>query len=587
MKFKLLLILAFLPLFCHAIHLEENKVKDSMAYYESKKDLIKALDYSKRKSEDYLKDKNYDAYLKLSLRTSKIYAQLNENDKSIELLLKTTKYFEKNNPKVNIAPIFIELGLRYSFLRDTIKSKKYYHKALKTSISKNDYENQKNAFQNLFRLHSYSNPDSSYYYMKKKFVLDKKDRGVYGLSASYNNHFAYYVQKGQYATAKKYLDTCFVLSQKTDKSSIKISALSNLGYYYMVVEEDYQKGADYYNEILDKYRNDMNDNELIEIFLNLTYAYENLKEYEKANNYLNQALDFKEKVYNNQISDATREVEIKYKINEIEEKFFQEKKLLEERQSRNRKIIIVFICLFIFSVILSYFYYQNLKLKQRNKIKEIDSEIQENIINASLDGQELERQKLSQVLHDNISALLSSAGLHLSAFIANNNNQAPQEISKARALLREAHDSVRDLSHELVPPVLAKLGLYHAFQDLCEKNSNSMLSFEFKSSIASETRYQLDFEIKIYYIVTELMNNIIKHSDASMGFICVEEKNDEIILVVKDNGKGFANLKQTSKQGFGLSQIKARLNSMEGTFDLKTKNIEGSEITIRIKIPNN
>jgi signal transduction histidine kinase len=586
MKFKLLLILALLPLFSYPISLDKIRAKDSMAYYDSKKDWIKALDYSKRKSEDYLKDKNYDAYLEISMRTSKIYAQLNENQKAIELLLRTLKYLEKNNPKINNSPIFIELGLRYSYLRDTVKSKKYYHKALKTSISKNDYENQKNAFQNLFRLHSYNNPDSSYYYMKKKFVLDKKGQSVFGLSASYNNHFVYYIQKGQYPTAKKYLDTCLVLSQKTDKSSVKITALSNLGYYYMVVEENYKKGADYYYKILDKYRKDMNDNELIETFLNLTYAYENLKEYEKANNYLNQAIEYKEKVYNNRISDATREVEIKYKINEIEERFYQEKKILEERQSRNKKTIIVFICLFIFSVILSYFYYQNLKLKQRNKIKEIDSEIQENIINASLDGQELERQKLSQVLHDSISALLSSAGLQLSAFIVNNNNKVPNEISKARALIREAHDGVRDLSHELVSPVLAKLGLYLAFQDLCEKNSNSMLRFELRSSIASETRFKLDFEIKIYYIVTELINNIIKHSDATSSLISIEEKNDEIILVVKDNGKGFDNLKQTINQGFGLSQIKARLNSMGGVLNLKSKKNEGSEITIRIKIPN-
>lgn len=422
--------------------------------------------------------------------------------------------------------------------------------------------------------------------MKKKFVLDKQDKGIYGLSASYNNHFVYYVLKEQYPVAKKYLDSCLVLSQKSDKSSIKISALSNLGYYYMVVEENYQKGVDYYMEILDTYQKDMTDNELIEVYLNLIYAYENLDQYEKANYYSSLASDYKEKVYNKQISDATREVEIKYKINEIEEKFKQEKKQLEEQQSRNRKIIFVFVCLFIFSVILFYFYFQNLQLKQRNKIKEIDSEIQENIINASLDGQELERQKLSQVLHDNISALLSSAGLHLSAFIVTHPDQTTDEIIKARKLLREAHDSVRDLSHELVPPVLAKLGLVHALQDLCEKNSNSILTFDFESPISPETRYHLDFEIKIYFIATELVNNTIKHSKASMGFIRMDEKNNELILEVKDNGIGFSEQKQSIHQSFGLSQIKARVKNATGVFDIKSKTNEGVQITVKIPIPN-
>ena len=587
MNLKLLILCFIFPFFCHANRMQNKKVVDSMAYFESKKDWIKALNYGKRKSEVFLKEKNYEAYRTICLRTSKIYAQLNENHKAIELLLKASKSPEVLNTKVNNPSIYIELGLRYSFLRDTLKSKKYYHKALKTSINEKDYENQKNAYQNLFRLNINSNLDSAYYFMKKKFALDKNDRGIYGLSASYNNHFAYYILKEQYSTAKKYIDSCFVLSQKSDKSSIKLSALSNLGYYYMVVEEEYQKGADYYNEILDKYSKDMNDNELIETYLNLTYAYEKLKQYERANNFLNQAIEYKEKVYNNQISDATREVEIKHKINEIEAKFNAEKQQLEERQSRNRKIIIVFVCLFIFSVILSYFYYQNLKLKQRNKIKEIDSEIQENIINASLDGQELERQKLSQVLHDNISALLSSAGLHLSAYLATRPEENAEEIKKARSLLKDAHDKVRDLSHELVPPVLAKLGLSHALQDLCEKNSNSMLSFNFESAISFETRYNLDFEVKIYFIVTELMNNIIKHSGATSGLVCIEEKNQLIKLVVKDNGVGFNEQKNAINQGFGLSQIKARLKNMGGAFNLKSKNNEGSEITIKLQIPTN
>lgn len=585
MKLSLSLIFLVLPLFCLAIRLPNKKVVDSISYYESKKDLIKALDYGKRKSEIYLKQKDYAKYRTTCLRTSKIYAQLNENHKAIELLLKASKSPKTSNTKANNPSIYIELGLRYSFLRDTLRSKKYYHKALKTSIIEKDYENQKNAYQNLFRLNIISDLDSAYYFMKKKFLLDKKDKGLYGLSASYNNHFAYYAQKEQYPIAKKYLDSCYALSLKTNKSTLKISALSNFGYYYMVVEEKYQKGADYYNEIIDKYASEMNDNELIEVYLNLTYAYEKLHDYKNANIYLNLAIDYKEKVYNNQISDATREVEIKHKINIIEEKFNQEKRMMEDRQLKNRKIIIVFICLFLFSVVLFYFYYQNLKLKQRNKIKEIDSEIQDNIINASLDGQELERQKLSHILHDNISALLSSAGLHLTAYISSKPDDVPEEIRKARNLLKDAHDKVRDLSHDLVPPLLSKLGLNHALEDLCEKHSNSMLHFEFKSSISNDRRYNIDFEVKIYFFVTELMNNIIKHSRATNGFISIEELNNEFILTVRDNGIGFTQQKNKANQGLGLSQIKARLKNMDGTLNFKSKTIQGAEMTIKIKIP--
>lgn len=104
-----------------------------MTFYESKKDWIKAIDYSKRKSAQYLEQKNFEAYRSLCLRTSKIYAQLNENNQAVEWLLAAAKTPEVKNQKVNNPGIYIELGLRYSVLRDTLKSKKYYHKALKTS----------------------------------------------------------------------------------------------------------------------------------------------------------------------------------------------------------------------------------------------------------------------------------------------------------------------------------------------------------------------------------------------------------------------------------------------------------------------
>jgi signal transduction histidine kinase len=81
------------------------------------------------------------------------------------------------------------------------------------------------------------------------------------------------------------------------------------------------------------------------------------------------------------------------------------------------------------------------------------------------------------------------------------------------------------------------------------------------------------------------MNNIIKHSKASKGYVSIKEDAGKLILKVRDNGIGFGEQRYLSNQGFGLSQIKARLKNLEGSFDLKTKPNQGSEITIRLQIP--
>ncbi|WP_291113615.1 tetratricopeptide repeat-containing sensor histidine kinase [Flavobacterium sp. UBA6135] len=582
-RYVFFVLLLFLGcFFAHA----QNASKDSVDFYIEQNELIKGLNYAKIKTDHYIKSKQFKKLKDISIKKSNIFTKLNENDKAIQIIYDAIIHIEKNKATIPISDLYIELGKKYSIVRDTTMSLKSYHKGMKLAREINDTIPLKNAYQNLFRLHVHNNLDSSYYYMKKKFALDKIHQSNAGLASSYNNHFVYYSKKNEYEKAKKYLDSCYSTSLKSNSIEMKISALSNLGYYYMVHKEDFKHGASYYHETLDKFENEMTDNELVDVYLNLSYAYENLKDYQQANVYMSIAYELKDKVINTNINDAIKKVETRYQIEKIENEFDQISKNMQEKQLRNKKIIIVFASLFAFSCVLFYFFYQNLQLKQRNKIREIDSEIQENIINASIDGQELERKKLADTLHDNISALLSSAGLHLSAYIANKEGEPAEEIRKARSLLKDAHDRVRDLSHELVPPVLAKLGIVYALQDLCEKNSNSAIQFHLITQLSTQKKYNTDFEIKIYFIVTELLNNTIKHSKASEVNLTLDENNNQLHVNVKDNGRGFDTTKSSGTDGYGLTQIKARIKGLNGKIQITSKNNEGTTVDIKVPIPS-
>lgn len=558
---------------------------DSLDFYLEKKELIKALNYAKKKSEQFLTQKKYKEFCKISVRKAKLYGRLNDHDKSLTTLYNAITVAEKYN--INCKSEIIEqIGTRYSVLNDTIRAFKNYYKAKKIALIEKDTATLIHVYHNLFRLHTEKNLDSSYYYLQKKFKLDKLTNSVSGLSFTYNNFFAYYSLRNDFEMAKKYMDTAYTTALKyKDKKSLN-AVLSNYGYYYMVYENNFKKGAEMYLRILEEFKGDLTTTELKEIYLNLVYAYEQLGDYKRANYYSTLALEATQKINSENLSDKINEIETKYAIDKVESEYKEKAKLLDDRQSRNKKIIFIFIALFGFSLILFYFYFQNLQLKQRNKIKEIDSEIQENIINASIDGQELERKKLAEVLHDNISALLSSAGLHLSAFLVGQKDNIPEEIIKARSLLKDAHDKVRDLSHELIPPVLAKLGLYLAIQDLCEKNTNSIIQFTLHHKGSNLKRYHEDFELKVFYIVTELFNNILKHSDATNGEIFVEEKNNQMLIKIMDNGKGFDTSKSFQNDGFGLTQIKARVKNLKGKIYIQSELNVGTTIKINLPIVN-
>jgi signal transduction histidine kinase len=209
--------------------------------------------------------------------------------------------------------------------------------------------------------------------------------------------------------------------------------------------------------------------------------------------------------------------------------------------------------------------------------------IQQNIVNATLSGQEMERKKIAYFLHDNISALLSTAGIHLN-ILQSKSKKNNEELTKTITILNEAHDKVRDLSHELIPALLVRFGLFYAVEDVCEKNSNSKLQVEYESSVEKEKRFTDEFEIKIFFIISELINNIIKHSNASMAKISIAQNGDQLFINVFDNGKGFDMSKFNTLEGFGINQIKSRINGMKGKINIDSKLDMGTIITIEVPI---
>lgn len=275
--------------------------------------------------------------------------------------------------------------------------------------------------------------------------------------------------------------------------------------------------------------------------------------------------------------------EYKREVQKIEAQYKTQQQVLAQEKNMARRKFIAVISIFLISMVLFYFYVQNSRLIQKNRLNGLRNKIQQNIINASLSGQEIERKKIAFFLHDNISALLSSAGLHLSVFSAKN-EKTSDEIAKTISLLGEAHDKVRDLSHELIPALLVRFGLFYALEDLCEKNSNSVISFEYESDIDNQKRYPEDFEIKIYFIISELLNNVMKHSCSTIGKVTLQENGTILKIQVFDNGKGFDTNQFQILEGFGINQIRARINAMKGNLIIDSKIDMGTIITIDVPI---
>ena len=315
------------------------------------------------------------------------------------------------------------------------------------------------------------------------------------------------------------------------------------------------------------------------IYENLSVSYDSLKDYKNAYEYLYKSDKIKTKLNNDQLAENIAGVEAKYNL------ALEEQRTEEEKSKAFRAQVLFYGLAFITLtvLILGFIFYKNYKLKEQNKLEQIHNNLQTRIINATIDAKEKERKSIAEILHDSVSALLSSANLHLQASRSQLKSHVPIEISKAQEIVNEASVKIRDLSHELISSVLLKFGLAFAVHDLCEKYSNSEI--QFISDDNGIKRYHQEFEIKIYNIIEELINNILKHSKAKNASINLMERNgDKLLIQIIDDGNGFDVKRARKKDGLGLSHIEARIKIMQGVFNINSKQGEGTSIFISVPI---
>jgi two-component system NarL family sensor kinase len=486
-----------------------------------------------------------------------------------------------------IATCYNIIAANFDELTEPDKAFFYYQKGLINAnrTSNNQLKNWLN--NNLGNIYCFDKKQytKGIYHYKKSLEYSTKSRDSAEIVFTKLNITWAYFDIGRFSDGLPYLKFINKYHEKFgDESSDGV--LNMLNGMYTSYNNEPQKAKSYFKKAIElgieqEFKSDL-------AFAYLEYSKFLLKNNDHTNAYQNLALynttnaevideDKLKKVnvagINLELDEYKREIDI------IETKYKTKEQVLLEKQSKNKQISLIVISLLILIIILFYFLFQNTRLKQKNKLKDVQSKIQENIINASVNGQEIERKKIANFLHDNISALLSTAGLHLSVFSSKNKMES-EEIVKTKAILKEAHDKVRDLSHELLPSLLIRFGLFYALNDLCEKNSNSSISFEYSSTMETETRYNEDFEMKIYFIIMELSNNIIKHSNSTNAFIGIEEKDKSLFIHVRDNGKGFESDDYYTIEGFGLNQIKARINNIGGQITILSKIKSGTSIQI-------
>ena len=214
-------------------------------------------------------------------------------------------------------------------------------------------------------------------------------------------------------------------------------------------------------------------------------------------------------------------------------------------------------------------YHQRKIIRYSGELKRLEEEKQQILLNASIRFQEEERNRIAADLHDDAGPLLATARLYLNENLVNQEKaQQLQSIYSAKQIIDDAILLIRNISHSLMPPTLKNFGLESATNDLFQKISGSGSLNASARFHDYRSRLKVDQELLVFRIIQELVNNIIKHSNA--GFIHLTQNNsgNNMYFRLHHDGIGivqadFEKLNH-SALGLGLKNIASRIRVLKG-----------------------
>ncbi|WP_196885388.1 sensor histidine kinase [Aureivirga sp. CE67] len=243
---------------------------------------------------------------------------------------------------------------------------------------------------------------------------------------------------------------------------------------------------------------------------------------------------------------------------------------------------IVFILLLSTLVVVFFFLSRKKILKEQLDKEKIKVEHKTKILHQTILTQEKERKRIAKDLHDEVSSTLNAVKLNLQSYNMQNPEVTNTQILTAISTIDKTIDCSRKLAHGLLPPVLEKFGLKTALEQMQEEFNNSnqveiiqILDYENK-------QLNSNFELNIYRMFQEMVNNSIRHGEAGNILIKISSNTKESIdIMYKDDGIGFDSKETEKAKGLGMSNIMSRAELINADFSYKTAPGEGFQAYIK------
>jgi len=611
---------------------DTNKVKllmdlgNNIGYYDANKALAYAsqgLELSKRI--------NYPTGIaRTHYLLGNTYLDLGDYTKARENLDEAEKIFESLQRTDMIGMIQNARGNWYYMQSDMWNASHYYMKATEIFHQLKDTIKEIFPYQNLIAsLGETKNYEKAITLSKKLLVLLEKRGDSLQLAHALNHIVLNNIARGNMQEAGSYVPRLLSFIENTLDFNLASDSYNVIGEYYYK-NNQYDTAIRYYKIALDKaLRNNyqpaqynlsigaayLKKNELPLAYTYLAKAVEQAREansrdiyfraclplseyYEKTNDihyayyYLQEYTKLNDSILVEETRQYSTHLEAVYENNKKENEILQLKTTeLQKTLAIRKRNNYLYLAggLFLVAVIFFLLKSRNDQIKRRlleqdqklkdEKILSLEKEQQVISLQAMVSGQETERNRVAKDLHDGLGGLFSTAKMMLSTLEHEQEGLKNNPLfAKSFELVNSAAEEVRRIAHNMMPEVLMKMGLVQSIREMCNSISAGKILQCAVQAYGMDKRLASSTEIMLFRIIQELMNNIIKHANATEAIIQLNREGNRLSITVEDNGRGFPATDPEDPATAGLASVQNRVTYLNGNFSIDSRQEVGTTV---------
>jgi two-component system NarL family sensor kinase len=461
-------------------------------------------------------------------------------EKSIAIRKENELYYSLAHSYLNAGAIYLE-----NKIRDLPKAKRYFHESL-----------------NLYKQYG--------------------DQG--GIAKCYNNLGNLYLFQEKFDSALVYFDRALEEDLLDPLDVFKV--LRNKGSIFSR-QGNPEKALEFFNEGLKRISTIGNKEEIARLYLDMGTVLVQKKRYDEAVDYLSKS---------RKIADSSQLFGLEL-LSTAGLASSHKQEVFQERTRRNIQLLVALVILLSILGIAFFMISINRRKRQiaeqnaRLARQEVDGLLQKQELQtayARLAGQEEERKRVAQDLHDRLGVMLSTAKLYfqpLQASLKKVSEESIEPLQNVKQILDDAVKEVRRISHNMFSPTLTSLGLASEVRILADRIREAKSVDIQLTTSGMEERLKGMLEVQLYRVIQEAVGNALKYAEASSIHIQITQSEEFVKITIQDDGKGFDSKSIMGKgKGMGLSNMSARVQELNGQIKIDSEVGKGTQVAVEVPL---